>query len=59
MATYKYNGEVGLEIPSLTLALKPGDTFEAPDGLNIDKISPVGKTTPVKSSASSDTTQGA
>jgi hypothetical protein len=59
MATYKYTGDVALELPSLVLTVNPGDTFEAPDGLVADKIAPVTKVTPAKSSASPDTTQGA
>jgi hypothetical protein len=56
MASYKYTGEVAIELPSLVLTVKPGDTFDGPDGLNADNIIPVTKkVTPAKSDSDAST----
>jgi hypothetical protein len=61
MATYQYNGDDVREFPTLTLTLKPGDTFDSVDEVisaDVSLASAPKKTTPT-SSAASDTTQGA
>ena len=60
MATYLYSGDDVREFPTLGLTVKPGDTFDAPDGViaaNVSTASAPKKTTP--SSAPSDSTVGA
>jgi hypothetical protein len=70
MASYTYTGDVVLEFPTLVLTVKPGDTFDAPDGFVAANVAPAtGKkaapaaapVTPIPSSpsASSDSTAGA
>jgi len=67
MATYIYNGSDEREFPTLVLTVKPGDTFDAPDGLDVTDVSLASskKVTPVVTavtpvpSAASDTTEGA
>jgi hypothetical protein len=63
MATYQYNGDDVREFPTLVLTVKPGDTFDAPDGLiapDVALASAPKKTTPTPTpSAAPDTTQGA
>lgn len=39
MATYIYNGEQEIVLPTLGLTLKKGDQFDAPDGLVIAGVS--------------------
>ena len=74
MASYKNTGDQVLEFPTLVLAVKPGETFEAPDNLVAEGVVAV-NAAPKKSaapaptaapatdqptpSASSDTTAGA
>ena len=61
MATYQYNGDDVREFPTLTLTLKPGDTFDSVDEVisaNVSLASAPKKTTPTPS-APSDSTQGA
>lgn len=38
MASYTYEGEQELVFPTLGLTVKPGDTFEAPEGLNVPGV---------------------
>jgi hypothetical protein len=70
MATYIYNGSDEREFPTLVLTVKPGDTFDAPDGLDVADVSlasgkksaPVVPVAPVDTpapSAPSDSTVGA
>jgi len=63
MATYQFTGDQETIFPSLGVMVKPGDTFDAPDGIVASNLTLASskKTTPVPtpSSASSDTTQGA
>ena len=67
MATYIYNGSDEREFPTLVLTVKPGDTFDAPDGLDVADVSLASgkKATPAATvvtpapSASSDSTVGA
>lgn len=50
MATYTYNGDQELVLPTLGLTVKKGDTFEGPEGLNIAGVSKA--TTPKKETVS-------
>jgi len=68
MATYIYNGSEEREFPTLVLTVKPGDTFDAPDGLDVPDVSLASakKATPAVTpvatpapSAPSDSTVGA
>jgi hypothetical protein len=67
MATYQYNGDDVREFPTLTLTVKPGNTFESKDEIisaDVTLASASKKTTPASTDAStpaaaSATTQGA
>jgi hypothetical protein len=65
MATYQYTGDQEVVFPSLGVTVKPGDTFDAEDGIVAANLTLASKkstpVTPAPStpSAPSDTTQGA
>lgn len=64
MATYQYTGTDQRDFPTLGVTVNPGDTFDAVDGLTVDKLTLVTgskKATPVAviSESTTDTTAGA
>ena len=60
MATYQYNGDCVREFPTLTLTVKPGDTFESKDEvISADvTLASASKKTTSEPSAATDTTVG-
>ena len=66
MATYQFTGDYETVFPSLGVTVKPGDTFEAEDGIvaanltlaSAKKTAPA-TPAPTTPSADADTTQGA
>jgi hypothetical protein len=66
MATFTYNGPDERVFPTISVTVKPGDSFEAPDDFSVADVSTgsafkkaAPAPTPTPPSAPSDTTQGA
>lgn len=56
---YRYTGTDSRVFPTLSIVVKPGDEFEAPDNFDVPNVVPAGaqKTTPA-TSVTPDTTVG-
>lgn len=61
MAQFQYNGEEEMVFPTISVTVKKGDKFDAPDDFSAVGVSPVSSVSSKKSesSAKTDTSAGA